>query len=437
MAVTTTTRLGVYRWSAGTDEFNRAQMDASHSSLEDKAAIFLAGTFASRPAVSAAVARAFYLATDQNSPVGILYYCDGSTWQAVNSFATPTGVVTPGSANTQGTALTLSRSDHVHALPAWGVVGEIATVGTAAAEGSLVKFARIDHAHFLANGSVTAGKIATGGVSASNQIANNIIQSYHFAPGAVSGAAISADSAIPTGLIAPYGGITAPTGWLFCDGASYDVANYAALHGVIQYRYGGSGANFNVPNLVDRLPRGATSFTTSAALGVTGGADAVMLTTNNLPQHSHTITHSHTGSSGNQSADHTHPYTHTHGTFPTSVTVNNESTDMVRRLSTAAANQAVSGRAWNTNLMQDSGGNYANVLAFMHMDYISGHGHTGSGSVTIGAHTGSTDNQNANHNHPITINDSVTTNSGNAGQASPTGVDVRNKFQSTSFIIKI
>lgn len=66
---------------------------------------------------------------------------------------------------------------------------------------------------------------------------------------------------------------------LRCDGASYPVASYPHLFAVIGYTFGGAGAFFNVPNLVDRFPIGAGT----KALGSTGGAASRALTTANLP----------------------------------------------------------------------------------------------------------------------------------------------------------
>jgi len=45
--------------------------------------------------------------------------------------------------------------------------------------------------------------------------------------------------------------------WLFCDGTSYDTAQYAELFSVIGYTYGGSGGSFNVPNFLSKTPVGA------------------------------------------------------------------------------------------------------------------------------------------------------------------------------------
>ena len=41
---------------------------------------------------------------------------------------------------------------------------------------------------------------------------------------------------------------TQKDGWLLCNGASYSTTTYANLFAIIGYTYGGSGANFNVPN---------------------------------------------------------------------------------------------------------------------------------------------------------------------------------------------
>ena len=41
---------------------------------------------------------------------------------------------------------------------------------------------------------------------------------------------------------------TEKEGWLLCDGSSYSTTDYPDLFAVIQYTYGGSGDNFNVPN---------------------------------------------------------------------------------------------------------------------------------------------------------------------------------------------
>lgn len=82
-----------------------------------------------------------------------------------------------------------------------------------------------------------------------------------------------------------------PTGWLLCDGSSVATATYPALFTALGYTYGGAGANFNLPNMVSRFPRGVATQTAA-----TGGADSLTLTTAEMPSHTHTVNdggHSH------------------------------------------------------------------------------------------------------------------------------------------------
>lgn len=63
----------------------------------------------------------------------------------------------------------------------------------------------------------------------------------------------------PVGVIIAYGGITAPSGWLMCDGREYDRTNelYADLYAVIGIRFGERVAGmFNVPDLRGYFLRG-------------------------------------------------------------------------------------------------------------------------------------------------------------------------------------
>lgn len=59
-----------------------------------------------------------------------------------------------------------------------------------------------------------------------------------------------------TGEIKIFAGTALPQGALWCDGASYSVASYQNLFNAIGYAFGGSGANFNVPDLRGLVPRG-------------------------------------------------------------------------------------------------------------------------------------------------------------------------------------
>lgn len=117
----------------------------------------------------------------------------------------------------------------------------------------------------------------------------------------------------PTGQITAYGAATPPLGWLLCDGSAIDRITYSALFSIIGTTWGpGDGTTtFNIPDLRDRFALGAGT----AALGTTGGANSITLTTSELPAHSHTITdpgHDHTTFAASS--------TNTTGTDPGAVT---------------------------------------------------------------------------------------------------------------------
>lgn len=93
------------------------------------------------------------------------------------------------------------------------------------------------------------------------------------------------------GMIQMFGGSTAPTGWLLCNGAAVNRIRYAALFAVIGTTYGaGDGSTtFNLPNLQGRFPLGSSS---SYALAATGGsANAI------VPYHNHSMTSALTSAS--------------------------------------------------------------------------------------------------------------------------------------------
>lgn len=98
-----------------------------------------------------------------------------------------------------------------------------------------------------------------------------------------------------TGIILPYGGETAPTGWLLCDGAAVSRTTFADLFNIIGTKYGaGDGSTtFNLPDLKGRLPvgkdGGIVDFDT---LGKAGGTKTVTLAESEIPSHTHAISSS-------------------------------------------------------------------------------------------------------------------------------------------------
>jgi microcystin-dependent protein len=91
-------------------------------------------------------------------------------------------------------------------------------------------------------------------------------------------------SVVTSGMVSAWAGGAAPTGWLLCDGSSVATATYPDLFTAIGYAYGGAGANFNLPNLVDVFVRGQSSQTAA-----TGGANSKTLAISEIPSHTHTV----------------------------------------------------------------------------------------------------------------------------------------------------
>ncbi len=96
----------------------------------------------------------------------------------------------------------------------------------------------------------------------------------------------------PVGMIFPFGGDAQPAGYLLCDGSLYSGTDYPELFAQLGYRFGGSGSDFNVPNLLNRVVVGSGDTYTLADVG---GEATVTLSTAEMPSHSHADAgHTHT-----------------------------------------------------------------------------------------------------------------------------------------------
>ena len=95
---------------------------------------------------------------------------------------------------------------------------------------------------------------------------------------------------IPIGTIIDFAGANPPNGYLDCNGASYSTSLYPDLFNVLSYTWGGSGSNFNIPDLRRRTTMGfgGTSTTTIRnTVGSVGGSENVILNKSNIPSHTH------------------------------------------------------------------------------------------------------------------------------------------------------
>lgn len=231
----------------------------------------------------------------------------------------------------------------------------------------------------IADDAVTAAKIASGAVG-NTEIAAGAITADKFASGAV-------PDAVPPGVVSPYAGSSAPSGWLLCDGSTKSQTTYAALYAVIgaTYNTGSEGAgNFRLPNMKGKVPVGLDSAQTEFdVLGETGGAKTVTLTAaeSGLPAHSHDNT-----ASASTAAAHTHSIDHSH----------------------TASSNTVGDHAHGVNARPDdatSTGSYfisaeqtTQVVQVADTAGAGSHSHT----ITIPAYTGSSGSA-GSHTHTITM----------------------------------
>jgi len=87
------------------------------------------------------------------------------------------------------------------------------------------------------------------------------------------------------GEIKMFAGNFAPAGWVFCNGALLPIDQNPTLFQLIGTTYGGDGqTTFALPNLQSRVP---VHVGPGFALGQSGGAETVTLTTSQIPAHSH------------------------------------------------------------------------------------------------------------------------------------------------------
>lgn len=96
------------------------------------------------------------------------------------------------------------------------------------------------------------------------------------------------------GQITMFAGTFNPRGWAFCQGQLLPIAQNSALFSLLGTTYGGDGrTTFALPDLRGRFPRGSQGGQAGPGLpgvplGQKAGSETHVLTSNQLPNHTHT-----------------------------------------------------------------------------------------------------------------------------------------------------
>lgn len=150
-----------------------------------------------------------------------------------------------------------------------GTAGQVLKVnsGATAPEWGQVTNAGISDSAAIALSKLATGALPTAITVASANLVNGTVALEDLATAVV-------NRLVPVGTIAMYGGASAPTGWLLCDGTS--TTGYTALAAIV---------GVSTPDLRGRFALGDNGTLTLLA---TGGSTTIG--TNNLPSHSHANT---------------------------------------------------------------------------------------------------------------------------------------------------
>jgi microcystin-dependent protein len=139
--------------------------------------------------------------------------------------------------------------------------------------------------------------------------------------------AMGSAGAVPIGVVNPFAGATAPSGWLLCFGQLVSRSQYSGLFSVINTTYGsGDGSTtFALPDMRGRAVAGKDDMGGSAASRITAGVTGVTGTTlgaaggdQRVHAHSHANTLTNNAvTSGSTNIDHSHNFS------PVSTPLNN------------------------------------------------------------------------------------------------------------------
>lgn len=172
------------------------------------------------------------------------------------------------------------------------------------------------------------------------------------------------------GVVLPFAGAAAPPGWLLCDGSLVGETEFPDLFKVLGTTYGSGSGTFAVPDMRNRTPVGVASAGIVTALGATNGAQQALLTTSELPAHTHS-TPSHTHSMQN----------HTHAKGTLSVVPNKAKNFVYEDTSNGTLKALDPGSDYELNTDADVGGSTAGPSTPSTGSSAGTTGNAGSGSA--------------------------------------------------------
>jgi microcystin-dependent protein len=147
------------------------------------------------------------------------------------------------------------------------------------------------------SGGITTTEILDSTIT-SNDIAVGGIDEINIVDGAITQDKLAVGAGVPVGSILTWPTDTAPSGWLLCTGGTYAASGtYTNLYDVLGYVYGGSGANFQVPDYrgyFHRMRDWSEGNDPDAAGRTdrgdgTGGDNVGSVQTNSIQSHAHNV----------------------------------------------------------------------------------------------------------------------------------------------------
>ena len=132
-----------------------------------------------------------------------------------------------------------------------------ATLNSATVTGNVSVATLVANAATVTGNVGTATVVASGNITAANFIGN--------------GSNLTGLVTLPSGIVLPYGGTSAPSGFILADGSSLSRTTFAALFAIFGTTYGSaSGTTFTVPDLRGRVVAGQDDMGGASANRLTG-----------------------------------------------------------------------------------------------------------------------------------------------------------------------